>query len=315
MTLLYITSFIKWLNGGNRMLSATIPRYSLTCVSYASTMSIAMKHLTDYFLTLYLFTLSDIKTILIPVTFSAILASPNAVGSRIHHTVFWTWIHLLQFCVSNQSLDPAEDLLNKPWRPIPSGRMSVRHAKKLRILLVPICLAISIYYRALDSEIALALAFLAHNELGLHGHWAMRNICNAIGYTAFEWGATIVGCRGDCTTKSSGIPAQLIIALIIGTTIQAQDFRDVEGDLQLNRKTIPIVWPKLSRATMPLLLCGWSIYILASRQPHFALSLILMALASYTGCRFTFMKDAPSDRRSYLLYNIWLCFAHIILLS
>jgi hypothetical protein len=106
--------------------------------------------------------------------------------------VLWTWLHLLQFCVSNQSLNPEEDTLNKPWRPIPSGIVSVVNARILRWILLPICLFVSISLEAHWQGISLAIAFIVHNELHLHSHWLMRNACNAWGYASFNAGASAI---------------------------------------------------------------------------------------------------------------------------
>ena len=105
------------------------------------------------------------------------------------YAVFWTWLHLLQFCVSNQSIDPEEDALNKPWRPIPSGLISVAGARRLRWILLPSCFLLSAYLEVRWQGIVLASAFLAHNELHLHSHCIMRNVCNAWGYASFNAGA------------------------------------------------------------------------------------------------------------------------------
>ena len=106
--------------------------------------------------------------------------------------VLWTWLHLLQFCVSNQSLDPDEDARNKPWRPIPSGIVSVVSARILRWILLPLCLSLSIFLEAHWQGISLAIAFIAHNELHLHSHWLMRNACNSWGYASFNAGASAI---------------------------------------------------------------------------------------------------------------------------
>ena len=106
--------------------------------------------------------------------------------------VLWTWLHLLQFCVSNQSLNPEEDALNKPWRPIPSGIVSSVNARILRWILLPLCLSLSISLEVHWQGISLAIAFLVHNELHLHSHWLMRNACNAWGYASFNAGASAI---------------------------------------------------------------------------------------------------------------------------
>ena len=111
---------------------------------------------------------------------------------RMLYAFMWTWLHLLQFTVSNQSLDPEEDASNKPWRPIPSGLISVGRARALRWILLPSCFFLSVRLQVHWQGISLALAFLVHNEMHLHSHWLMRNACNAWGYASFNAGASAI---------------------------------------------------------------------------------------------------------------------------
>jgi hypothetical protein len=138
-------------------------------------------------------------------TVFAFLASHSTTLDRMFLSILWIWLHLLQFCVSNQSLDPEEDSSNKPWRPIPSGLISVDGARNLRWMLLPFCLSVSVRLEAYWQGISLALAILAHNELGLHSHLFLRNICNAWGYASFNAGAlTIASGTFSNTTCTAG---------------------------------------------------------------------------------------------------------------
>src|SRR5882724_1178786 len=121
--------------------------------------------------------------------FAAIMA-PLSSFSRLPQLLFWIWLHLLQFCASNQTISPEEDAVNKPWRPIPAGRLSVPQAHTFRCLLVPACLAVSAYRGVLPASILLCLTTAAYNDLGFHQHVVLRNACNALGYASFELGAT-----------------------------------------------------------------------------------------------------------------------------
>jgi 4-hydroxybenzoate polyprenyltransferase len=121
--------------------------------------------------------------------FASIVAPLNRVQC-LPRVVFWTWLHLLQFCVSNQCINPEEDAVNKPWRPIPTGRVTVSQAQNLRWVLVAACLAFSLYRGVLPASILLCLFTIAYNDLGFHSHVVMRNVCNALGYASFELGAT-----------------------------------------------------------------------------------------------------------------------------
>ena len=98
-------------------------------------------------------------------------------------------MHLLQFCISNQSIHPAEDLRNKPWRPIASKRIAVEHALILRWSLLPLCLLQSYALGVPWQGLSLSFAFVVHNELRLGDHWFLRTLCNVWGYASFNSGA------------------------------------------------------------------------------------------------------------------------------
>ena len=117
---------------------------------------------------------------------------------RLPHVFFWLWLLVLQFGVSNQTLSGsiAEDRINKPWRPIPASRVTLKQARIFRWCLIAPCLAISIYYQNLHAAVAETMAFLAYNEFGLSEHWLSKNLLNAIGYAAFEVGAVVVALSG-----------------------------------------------------------------------------------------------------------------------
>ncbi len=102
--------------------------------------------------TVFLFTYSDIFTIIVPETLFALLSTLSgtvlttaprpSIGEVLHETpviVFWIWINLLPFAVDNQRHAEAiaEDLLNKPWRPLPARRISSSAARTVMLALYP----------------------------------------------------------------------------------------------------------------------------------------------------------------------------------
>lgn len=160
--------------------------------------------------TLYLFTKSDIKTTILPdVRSSLILLPPSLISrqlciaisltrqtSHVHilNTVLWIWILLLAFCVSNQASiqSVVEDTINKPWRPIPSSRVTIDQARTLRWILVIINLIFSTYHGNLKAAAIFLSADFAYNDLGLSAWWFTKSLLNAVGYASFQYGAVIV---------------------------------------------------------------------------------------------------------------------------
>ena len=93
-------------------------------------------------------------------------------------------------------------------------------------------------------------------------------------------------------------------ALVILTTIHAQDFADVEGDAQSGRRTVPIVAPEASRWSMPILLVGWSIYLCTLWGPHPLAGAIFCAWGAWVGYRYMSMRSVADDKQSYIYYNV-----------
>ena len=158
-------------------------------------------------------------------------------------SLLWTWLHILQFNVANQSLNPGEDLLNKPWRPIPSGIVSVLNARILRWILLPLCLSLSMPMspEVLWHSISLAISFIIYNELHLDLHWLMRNACNAWGYAHFYGGASAI----------AGAYYSFHIAFSNGRMPYARPNVDVFSDYDLICRQCPHTFVDNSRPGFP----------------------------------------------------------------
>ncbi|KAH9934290.1 UbiA prenyltransferase family-domain-containing protein [Fomitopsis serialis] len=266
--------------------------------------------------TLFLFTKSDIKTTVISVVH--VLRDFCCSSTRISthpHSVFWIWIHLLQFDVSNQTLKPEEDLLNKSDRPLPSGRMTLEAALVLRWALVPLCLAVSWLYstEVLWASVALVALTIIYNELSAHGKgWIIRNLVNAAGFASFEVGATLVATHGHKDFDWIARSAVYASAGIFASTIHTQDFKDVLGDSSVGRRAIPIVFPRIARITPLIGLLFWTISLTVVWVVDWGTSAVLFTIALNVGYRFLRLRTMHEDQVSFYWYNVWLSFAHAL---
>ena len=100
------------------------------------------------------------------------------------------------------------------------------------------------------------------------------------------------------------LTAHYLSTLIVFTTIHAQDFQDIVGDLLENRRTIPIVLPTLGRLSMPLTLLIWSTGLSLEYSSSFLTSFALIMTGAIVGARFWFLRNAEADRTSYVCYNV-----------
>jgi len=105
----------------------------------------------------------------------------------------WAFFHLLQIALSNQS-SGNEDKLDKPWRPVPSGRVSVEQVRRLRWILSAACLAASFVLGrcVFGASLGVTLYTILYDDLLLRGHLVFRNLCIAAGYLASDIGTLTI---------------------------------------------------------------------------------------------------------------------------
>jgi 4-hydroxybenzoate polyprenyltransferase len=165
--------------------------------------------------------------------------------------------------------------------------------------------------RVVMASAALTIVEIVHDDLYLGGRPILRNLCNVGGYCTFELGATLV-LSPTRTLDKTAVIALVCSTLIIFTTIQAQDFADVEGDKISGRRTIPIIAPEGSRISILAALMLWS-WVLAALWGLGPVSgAIFFIMGCFVGARYFKFRDAKADKLSYLLYNVWLVAAHVL---
>ncbi|RDX41993.1 hypothetical protein OH76DRAFT_1363608 [Lentinus brumalis] len=263
--------------------------------------------------TLYLFTRDDMTTLLIPTMVYGTIAAPTGAAHHILPRFIWIWTNLLEINVANQSLDADEDALNKPWRPIPSKRISLSTARMLRWALLPICFALSCAFGVPVACLLLHIGNVCYHDFGFASHWVTKSLCNALAYAAFNGGASMVMSADHSVISSTARDAQILNFFLILTTTHAQDFRDVVGDRATGRLTIPLAYPRASRLSMLVLLPAWSFFLCRFWDVPVPESVALQAFATYIGLRF-YLTGASSgeDSAAYRAYNVWLCFVHLL---
>ena len=105
----------------------------------------------------------------------------------------WAFFHLLQIALSNQS-SGNEDKLDKPWRPVPSGRVTVEQVRRLRWILSAACLVASFMLGrfVFGASLGVTLYTILYDDLLLRGHLIFRNLCIAAGYLASDIGTLTI---------------------------------------------------------------------------------------------------------------------------
>lgn len=241
-------------------------------------------------------------------------AAPLSSTHRASHaiqSILWLWLHVLQFNLSNQVRDPEEDKRNKPWRPLPSGRITLAQAIILKYITIATCLLLSYSYSpcVLISSASLSLIIPLYHEMHGDQHWLTKNLMGGGGYACFATGCTLVAAFDRYKLDFPGAFSISIVAAILATTLQAQDFQDVIGDKAVGRYTLPIAFPNFSRCTVLITLVMWSLYLTTMWEIATPAGVGFIFLAIIIGIRYYFWRSTENDEWSYVLYNVWLTIA------
>lgn len=283
--------------------------------------------------TLYFFTEGDFKCIIVPQSIFAISVVFSSVSlvdtapyefnlgrtlSRIPLMVFWLWIHLLAEDISNQRLPEAiaEDVINKPWRPIPSGRLSAEEAQQILKVLIPAALLISAKLQSLEPSATFMTLVWLYNDLDCAGSGPLqRSLVNAAALACFGWGAvtTLTGSSKDVGRNAVLIHWIVLTAAVIMTTIHAQDFPDVAGDKIRGRKTIPLVFNEdWARGTLAALIIFWSMVCLVFWDvKSVVVWATLLGIGGTMSFKTTFNRTKCSDE---IVWKLWCCWITVVYL-
>ena len=284
--------------------------------------------------TIWLFTLSDLKTIVFPSSIfglvGAIAGPPITteplplyfVLQRGPVVILWTWSTLLPFDINNQNHRDAitEDAVNKPWRPLPLKRISTTTAHYLMIGLYMTNVIVSYYMGVLNQSVVLIVLGTWYNRLGGADRSCFeKNLINSLGYTAFITGALAVVLDSQSTGITFGwlsVPWFAIIATIIFTTVHAQDLADMEGDAARGRQTVPLVIGETpARLIIDIMVPLWSIIAPYGLKSNFRGYLGPVVLAAVICPRVYWCRTKRADDITFILWNVWIMSIYAIPLS
>ena len=235
------------------------------------------------------------------------------VFGRIPKTLFWTWINLLPFAINNQRQPQSieEDRQNKPWRSLPSKRLSEKQATYLMLVLYPVALASSFFLGGIRQSAMLVLLGYWYNELGgADNSCITRNFINACGFLSFATGAAeVISASEMLTTLFHAGACQwfLIIGAIVFSTVQTQDMHDQAGDGLRGRNTVPlVVGDRIARMTIAVPVALWSYICPAIWQLGLVSHVLSLAVGGVISVRTLSMKTVVEDKTTFRIWNLWL---------
>lgn len=285
--------------------------------------------------TLWLFSFSDLETIILTSTIFGVanaLAAPLygislsptqmiSVTWRLLWVFLWVWANYLPFAINNQrgAQSVAEDAINKPWRPLPQGRMSQEEAKRLMLslYLATPCVSVAVH-GGLRQNITLILLGTWYNNLGgADGHPFIRNAINALGYVCFTSGAMEAALAAPLSFLHAGNVSRLsrwffMLAGVELTTVHTQDMYDKEGDAARGRQTLPLViGDGAARWTIAFWMLLWGALCPAFWHVPFAYFGLGLGLAVLIGTRTLLYRTVSSDKATFVFGNVWISLLYI----
>ncbi|CZR51054.1 uncharacterized protein PAC_00929 [Phialocephala subalpina] len=283
--------------------------------------------------TIHLITKSDIKTTVYPATtfaFASALSGPLlttdsiptllTVILRLPKAIVWTWLNLWIFNLANQRLPNSilEDSINKPWRVIPSGRLTPTQARRLLLISIPAVFLSTLYLGGRDESVGLMILTWVYNDLGAGDEvFFLRHVINALGFVSFGAGATQVACGFPLhSLNKTGYQWLAAICVIITCTIQFQDMEDQEGDRMRNRRTLPIVLgDSLTRWVNATVIIAFSLLAPMFWQLEYTGYLLPTVIGIVIAGRTLLLRNLAADKRTFKLWCLWLMTLYLLPLA
>ncbi|KAL3476860.1 UbiA prenyltransferase family [Aspergillus californicus] len=279
-----------------------------------------MHPLTNLRSLLWEFSESDIPTFVLPNTAFGLLAALSApalttaaksppfislLTTAIPRMLFFNWTNVFIFELANQRLPESvkEDLANKPWRPLPRGRITQGQTRQLLLGSLPLVVGFSALLGVGNESALISLLAWMYNDLG-GGDEVSRDLIIAIAYDIFLVASLKIGMAAEnIQISKTGYTWLAIITCIILTTMQIQDLKDQVGDRLRGRRTWPIVLGDgLSRAWIAVCVPFWSIVCVAFWETPVCVSAVPVALGLWV-CACVLRKSG--DARAWRGWCLW----------
>lgn len=195
-----------------------------------------------------------------------VILSPTSMAEAASSTFKAACVGVLcnyVFDIANQASSPLEDYLNKPYRPIPAGLISVHQANvrwflswTLGTITIYFCFGLWTALHLIHFQTLIWVCYVWPRWFP----WFMRNYFASVSYFIMSrlLNQVLLATEPSCQNSSFLVDSVTTSWLIV--TIHIQEFHDLEGDRQSDRKTLPML---LSDRGLKVLRGGTSIIIIA----------------------------------------------------
>lgn len=265
---------------------------------------------------------NDILATVVPglmVTLSAFYYKGDSLESLLIillKSLLYFVLYEYTFVVSNQLGSVDEDLVNKPFRPLPSGLITKERAL-YRYIFSLICFIFWAWLLGVELWALLWVGTtLFHNLIG-HRNWFTKNtISMTLGILSIIGAGWAIVIPIEDKVKLWAIT----ISFVMGLCAIIQDFRDVEGDRLSKRKTLNIALGDYNARLVSVFICFLSfiivffVFILPNKQSWISISFNATVLLLFITISIRLMRFR-SSRSDHITYTILLILFNLLLLS
>jgi 4-hydroxybenzoate polyprenyltransferase len=229
----------------------------------------------------------------------------------VARALLYFWFYSYIFCLPSQIVGVAEDRINKPDRPLPSGLVSVRGAYHRWLVSMVVYCILGWCFGVLKWALLWQAVTVFYAFGGLDRHWATKNLVAMTLGTVAQLAAT-----WELVMPLTPLMWQrvLAIAVLAGVTALVQDFRDVQGDHATGRKTLPITLGErparfvvIGLFLLAPLWVHWGLMPAAPTAATIACEVVLAAMPLAVAARLWLFRDPAADHKTYILYSYWYC--------
>jgi 4-hydroxybenzoate polyprenyltransferase len=174
--------------------------------------------------------------------------------------VLFNWHNVLNFDLANQRQPESlvEDRLNKPWRPIVTGKMTPDQARRFMLLTIPSALLMNYVLGTWRQGVFILILTWLYNDIR-GGDEVIRDLIISIAYGLFNSASLEIAMGEENRINPNGIVWTAMISGVILTTMQIQDLKDQAGDRTRGRKTVALfLGDTVSRVSIAFFLGLWS---------------------------------------------------------
>ncbi|KAI1379871.1 UbiA prenyltransferase family-domain-containing protein [Hypoxylon crocopeplum] len=226
---------------------------------------------------------------------------------RLPIIVAFNWLNTLTFDLSNQRSPESiqEDSLNKPWRPIPSGKVTADQARWAMLICIPATLAVNCLLGLWMQGLCILILNWIYNDLK-GGDKVIRNPLISIAYGLSHTCSLKLAVGVETEISQKGIAWTAMLSGVILTTMHVQDSKDKEGDRARGRQTmVLLLGDTISRSSIAFFICCWSIicaYVWGLDMWFYMVPLVPGLIVAF---RVLLKRTAREDYLTWICWCFW----------